>query len=211
MSRSLAPFLRSRLARPALLAAVLALPAVAAATDPNTLGLFYDQGATVNEVAIDANTQQALYLVLLDPVNDDYGGGSSRNVAYVGGFECGIQPAGSDILLSVDFPLAAVNVGSTANLIVGYATALPVGSGRAATLATLRVFSFGNNRDGYRLGPASPSSLYGAMAYVDAEDEADNLVAMLPTSGAFEQAVFWFGQWHVRESARWGEVKSLFR
>jgi hypothetical protein len=206
---------RVRPALPVLLAgwiaALLAAPRPVAASDPNQLGLFYDQSATVNEIAIDPNTQQALYLVLLNPVNDDYGGGSSRNVAYVGGFECGVLPAGSDILLSVDFPLAAINVGSSANLIVGYASALPVGSGHAATLATLHVFSFGNNRAGYRLSPASPPSLSGSMAYLDAEDQTDNLVAMMPASGTFEQPVFWFGDWHVRESARWGEVKSLFR
>lgn len=181
------------------------------ASDPNLLGLFYDQDATVNEVVIDANTQQTLYLVLLDPVNDEYDGGGSRNVAYVGGFECGVAPSGGDILLSVDFPLSAVNVGSSANLIVGYASALPVGGARAATLATLHVFSFGNNRAGYRLSPASPASLSGTMAYVDAEEAAENLVAMAPVSGAFERPVFWFGDWHTSESAGWGEIKSLFR
>ena len=58
---------------------------------------------------------------------------------------------------------------------------------------------------------ASPSSLGGTMAYVDAEDQDDNLVGMMPVSGGFDRPVFWFGNWHVKEQAKWGEVKSLFR
>ena len=44
----------------ACVVAAVALPLTAAASDPNQLGLFYDQAATVNEIAIDPNTQQAL-------------------------------------------------------------------------------------------------------------------------------------------------------
>lgn len=190
---------------------VLLAPVVGHAYDPNLLGIYYDAAATIDEITIDPNSQHALYLVLLNPVNDGFGGAGSRDVGFVGGFECGIETAGGDLLLSVEFPLPAVNVGSNDNLIVGYGSALPVGSNRAATLATLRVLSFGNNRDGYLLSPSSPQSLAGVMAYIDAEDTGDNLVGMLPVSGAFDQPVFWFGEWHARESAQWGEVKSLFR
>lgn len=199
------------LALTALLAAVFNLPTAAVAYDPNLLGLFYDTGATVNETPIDANTEHVLYLVLLNPVNDSYGGGGARDVGFVKGFECGIELPPGDFLLGVDFPVPAINVGSTDNLIVGFGGAVPVGRGRAAMLASLRVLSFGNNRTGYRLSPASPASLAGVMAYLDAEDTADNLVGMMPVSGGFESAVFWFGNWHTKEQAQWGEVKSLFR
>lgn len=192
-------------------AALLLLPSAGRAYDPNKLGLYYDTEGTVDEIAIDPSSQHVLYLVLLNPVNDGYGGGGSRNVGYVGGFECGIDPPSGDFLLSVEFPMPAINVGSTDNLIVGYATAVPVRSAGSATLASLRILSFGNNREGYRLSPASPASLAGTMAYVDAEDQDDNLVGMMPVSGGFDRAVFWFGDWHIKEQAMWGEVKSLFR
>jgi hypothetical protein len=199
------------LARAALLAAVLILPAAAAAHDPNLLGLFYDAGATVDELPIDPYTQHDLYLVLLNPVNDGFGNGGLRDVKFVSGFECGIVPPSGDYLLGVDFPLPAINVGSADNLLVGFGNALPVGRSRAATLATVHVLSIGNNRAGYRLSLASPPSLAGSMAYLDAEDTVDKLVGMMPVSGAFDRPVFWFGNWHVKEQALWGEVKSLFR
>lgn len=194
-----------------LLLAALLLPSRAAATsDPNALGLFYDASGTIDQVSIDANTMQVLYLVLLNPVNDDFDG-TTRDVAFVSGFECGLVPPSGDFLLGVDFPAAAVNVGSTSNLIVGYGAAVPVGSGRAATLASVRVLTFGNNRQGYRLALASPPSLAGSLAYVDAEDPVANLVGMMPVSGSFDRAVFCFGDWKLREQAPWGEIKSLFR
>ncbi len=192
-----------------LLPALLSTAAIAS-SEPNQLGLFYDAAGTVDQVSIGANTMQVLYLVLLNPVNDDYQGGT-RDVGYVGGFECGLVPPTGDLVLGVDFPAVAVNVGSTSNLIVGYGAAVPVGSGRAATLASVRVLSYGNNRDGYRLALASPPSLAGSLAYVDAEEPGANLVAMMPVSGAFDRAVFAFGDWKLREQAPWGEIKILFR
>lgn len=202
----------SRLLLPGLLLAAAAFaPATGRAYDPNLLGLFHDTDATVDQVETSPNAQHALYLVLLNPVNDGYGGAGTRDVGYVSGFECGIEPPTGDFLLSVEFPVAAVNVGSTDNLVVGFASAVPVGSGRTATLATLRVLTLGNNRAGYLLSPAAPQSLAGTMAYVDAEDTDDNLVAMMPVSGSFDRAVFWFGNWNIRQTAPWGAVKSLFR
>ncbi|MBK9776893.1 MAG: hypothetical protein IPP62_11095 [bacterium] len=198
-------------AMPMLFLLTCLLPAAGRADDSNLLGLFYDTGGTVDQVAIDPYTQHALYLVLLNPVNDGFGGSGTRDVGSVAGFECGIVPPSGDMLLSVEFPALAINVGSTNNLIVGFASAVPVSSSRAATLATVRVMSFGNNRAGYLLSTATPQSIPGVMAYVDAEDTGDDLVGMMPVSGAFNRPVFWFGDWNVRENARWGEVKSLFR
>ena len=151
-----------------------------------------------------------------EPVVDLFGGSlKGKRVLDLGcnaGFwSLNAAEAGADFVLGVDFPLTAVNVGSTSNLIVGFAGAVPVGSSRAATLATVRVLSFGDNRDGYLLATASPPSIPGMMAYVDAEDTGDDLVGMLPASGDFGRPVFWFGNWHVRESAQWGAVKSLYR
>lgn len=202
--------MRSALAFSLLLAALLRTSSSAATADPNSVGLFYDTAATIEEVSIEPSTMHVLYLVLLNPVNDDFEGGT-RDVGLVSGFECGLQPPSGDFVLGVDFPQPAVNVGSTSNLIVGYATAVPVDGSRTATLASVRVLSFGNNREGYRLALASPPSLPGTLAYVDGEESGDNLVAMMPVSGSFDRAVFCFGDWKLREQAQWGEVKSLFR
>lgn len=149
-------------AMPMLFLLTSLLPAAGRADDSNLLGLFYDTGGTVDQVAIDPYTQHALYLVLLNPVNDGFGGSGTRDVGSVAGFECGIVPPSGDMLLSVEFPALAINVGSTNNLIVGFASAVPVSSSRAATLATVRVMSFGNNRAGYLLSTATPQSIPGS-------------------------------------------------
>ncbi len=199
---------------PAGLAAAALLVAGAAATaqDANLLGLYYDSSATVDEIEISPNTQHVLYLVLHNPVNESFDGGGRRDVALVSGFECGLLPPSGDYLLGVEFPQLALNMGSTDNIIAGFADGVPVAGGsRTALLASLSVLSSGNNPTGWRLSPATPASLPGGVGYGDAEDPEDNLVDMLPVGGRFDQAVFWFGDWHVEEARQWGEVKALFR
>jgi len=201
-----------------LLAAILALAPLLGATGAagltgsNQLGIFYDTAAAVDEIEISPNTQHVLYLVLFDPVNESYDGGTTRDVSLVSGFECGIVPPSGDFVLGVQFPQLAVNLGSAQNIIAGFASEVPVtGASRTAVLAFLSVMSSGNNATGWFLQPASPASLAGTMAYVDAEDPDDNLVNMMPVGGRFDQPVFWFGDWHVEEARQWGDVKVLFR
>ena len=191
------------------LSVLLAVSAVAGGAasvlDENRLGLFYDQAATIDEIDIPANSQQNLYLVLINPVAD------SGAVQNVGGFECSIVPATGDFLLGVSFPLDALNLGSVDNIVVGYAGPLPVTSADATVLATVSVLTMGNNPEGYYLLPSAAPSIPNSMAFLEM-DSAEHLpVAAVPVSGSYDRPVFTFGDYTIEENKRWGEVKSLYR
>jgi len=178
----------------------------ASALRENLFGLYYDQAATIDEIEISPNSQQVLYLVVINPVSA-YGG-----VQLIGGFECSILPASGDFLLGVTYPLNAINInGAADNLMVGYAEGLPVASGNGTTLATLTVLTGGNNPEGYLLQPASPASYPNTMGYLDMGSSETLHVYANPTSGSFDQPVFTFGDYTVDENRKWGDVKSLYR
>ncbi len=191
----------------AALLGVTALPAdPASALSDNLFGLYYDQAATIDEIEITPNSQQVLYLVVINPVSDNGG------VQMIGGFECSILPAAGDVLMGVAFPLLAVNVnGSYENLMVGYGQGLPVTSSNGTTLATLTVLTMGNNPEGYLLQPASPSSHPNKMAYLDLSSTEGLIVDASPISGSHDLPVFTFGDYTVEEDRIWGDVKSLYR
>lgn len=193
------------LALGALLAAVALAASPTMAIDDNRFGLFYDRAATIDEIDITANTQQILYLVLINPVSD-FG-----NVQLVGGFECAVVPASGDILMGVEFPLDAFNLTGTAeDLVVGYAQGLPVESS-GTTLATLSVLTMGNNPEGYYLQPAPSGTNPNSLAYLDLGSPEATIVAAEPISGSFDRPVFTFGDYSVEEGKMWGEVKSIYR
>jgi hypothetical protein len=193
------------LALGALLAAAVLAANVALAIDDNSFGLFYDRAATIDEIDITANTQQFLYLVLINPVSD-FG-----NVQLVGGFECAIVPASGDILMGVEFPLDAFNItGSAEDLVVGYAQGLQVESS-GTTLATLSVLTMGNNPEGYYLQPAPSGQSSNSLAYLDLGGPEPIIVAAEPISGSFDRPVFTFGDYSVEEDKMWGDVKSIYR
>jgi hypothetical protein len=183
------------------------LPAGAAASlDENRFGLYYDQAATIDEIDIAANSQQVLYLVLINPVN---GGG---NVTHVGGFECAVRPASGDFLLGVTFPLDALNInGTPEDMVVAYNQGLPVTAGGGTTLATLSVLTLGNNPEGYYLEPATGASIPNSLVYLDMGGSRPQIVDALPVSGSFDLPVFTFGDYSVDEEKNWGGVKSLYR
>jgi len=199
--------MRKFLALAALIAAVVLVTGTACALDENRFGLYYDRAATIDEIDIATNSQQVLYLVLINPVSD-FGA-----VQVVGGFECSIVPAAGDFLLGVTFPLDAINVnGSVDNLIVGYAHhGLSVEPGGGTTLATLSILALGNNPEGYFLRPASPASSPNTMGYLDLGNSETLHVFALPVSGSFDRPVFTFGDYTVDEDKKWGDVKSLYR
>jgi len=193
------------------LATVLMLTALPALASDNILGLYYDTEATVNEVSVAPMTTHSLYLVLLNPVNEDFAGGGIRDVAYVLGFECAVELPPGDMMLGVSFPAPALNVGTAGNIVAAYGLPIPVTGQRAAHLATLNVLAGGNNSLGYHLAPAVPASHANTMAYLDRDDPDDNIVDMVPVSGSFAQPVFVFGSRPADENLDWGAVKSLFR
>lgn len=192
------------LALEALLISAVLLAGPASALDDNRFGLFYDQAATIDEIDVAANSQQVLYLVLINPVSD-FG-----NVRMVGGFECGIVPASGDYLLDVSFPLQAMNIGTPEDMMVGFQQGLQVESS-GTTLATLSVLTLGNNPEGYYLQPASIPSIPNSLVYLDFGGSEPLLVDALPVSGSFDRPVFTFGDYSVEEDKNWGGVKSLYR
>jgi len=181
------------------------------AADENTLGIFYDASASIDEISVNPGSQHTVYLVLLEPVNDSFDGGGLRTVDFVGGFECGILPPAGDYVLAVDFPLPTINIGDASTIQAGYASGLPVSSDGYVTLASLTVLTQGDNPAGYHLSPVGTASVPGYMAYLDFEDPDDGIVTMLPVGGTFTNSVFRFGNWRVDEDATWDEVKSLYR
>jgi hypothetical protein len=208
--------MKTKIAQPALFLftlSILWLVAVGSgiAQQENLLGLFYDQDASIDEIEISGTGTHSLYLVLMQPVNNDYDGGAIQTVSLVGGFECLVTPASGDVLLSAAYPLSALNVGDITNQVVGFGSGLPVDSSQMVTLATFQVFTMGNNREGYTLSPTSPSSLPNSMAYLDFQDPDDNLVDMAPTSGSYDRPVFTFGDFTIDEEQTWGTVKSLYK
>jgi len=46
----------------------------------NALGLYYDDGASVAEIESSPNSTHSLYLILLNPVNENFDGGGIRDV-----------------------------------------------------------------------------------------------------------------------------------
>lgn len=190
-----------------VLISVLAVAGGAQAVlDENRLGLYYDQAASIDEIDIAANSQQYLYLVLINPVSD------LGAVQSVGGFECSIVPATGDYLLGVSFPVQAINVGgSLENIVVGYASALPVASADGTVLATVTVLTMGNNPEGYFLQPPDAPALPNKMAYIDMGIPEQLIVEAVPVSGSHDRPVFTFGDYTVEENRQWGDVKSLYR
>ncbi len=198
--------MKTFLALVALLAVAVLTAGPAVALDDNRFGLYYDQAATIDEIDIAANSQQVLYLVLMNPVSD-FG-----DVQLVGGFECAIVPATGDFLLGVTFPLDALNLNdSIDNLVVAYVQGLPVGSDSGTTLATVSVLTLGNNPEGYHLQPPSPASHPDKISYLDLGGSQALIVDALPVSGSHDRPVFTFGDYTVDENRKWGDVKSLYR
>jgi hypothetical protein len=194
-----------------ILLLIICLIAVSALAENNVLGLFYDTSASIDEIDVSPNSLHSLYLVLINPVNEEFGGGGTRDVDYVWGFECAIEAPSGDILMDVTFPAQAINLGDTESIIAGFATAVRVSSQQAVTLATFSVLTMGNSPEGYRLVPTSPSSHANTMAYVDYDDPDDAIVDMSPISGSHDKPVFTFGDYTIELNAKWGAVKSLYR
>jgi len=197
--------MKTFLALVALLSATALVTGTSSALDDNLFGLFYDRAATINDPDVTDNSQQVIYLVLINPVSD-FG-----NVQLVGGFECLIVPATGDFLMGVAFPIDAINVGSNDDLAVGFAQGLQVDASGGTTLATFSVMTMGNNPEGYFLKPPSSPSHPNAMAYLDQSGPEEFIVDAMPVSGSYDRPVFTFGDYTVEEGKMWGDVKSLYR
>lgn len=177
---------------------------------PSHLGL-YTEAMEVN-AALPQFQQMVVNLVITTP----YNGEESRDVAWVGGYECGIVLNGSGLLTTVTWPTAtALNVGTADNQIVAFGpNPIQVVDG-AAVLAN---FNFLNTGDGpltITLIPAEPTSVPGMMAFLDDEGTVNGgLLPLMTSAGDFANPVFGFNadpQIVATDASSFDNIKAMYR
>ncbi len=136
----------------------------------NQLGIFFDEGLSVNETNLPAFVPTDAYLALFN-ASDPSG---------VSGWECTINVHGEALILGTSLEGQALNIAAPPSFIVGLASPLPPGT--AVTLARMTFLLV----DPYtvvlfELGPVDPPSLPGQMAWVSGGSPA--LIPMYPLGG----------------------------
>lgn len=204
-----------------------------AAGDSNRMGL----ASHVDEDYIDrclyGPGQQiyTAYLFIYDAVNPDFGTGESRVVENIHGFECRLWTEGEATILGWHFLVNAIDAGTNGNTVVGFAEPVPV-TGIATIIATVDIFA-GNpaqNSDDLaekmksspmpcdyptaiiNMAPTRPtSSIEGFMAYLDADDPDDPLVAAYQFDPQSDMTLQVQTYPVDTEDRAWGGVKALYR
>jgi len=211
---------------------MIAAPVVAQ-WDPNTFMLNADTAwPSYYCLSSTSPVDNILYLVVENPINPDFESSGSRPVQQINGFECALVDWGNFRVVSVQYPVPSINIGSTSNQVVGYSVPIPVISGGPTILATItfailpptksqlnkRVDAVAGSplpcetaTDGVFFAPTERPSIVGSMAYLDAEDTDDPLIAATTWNG-FDQPAFLVEPWTVAtENQSWGSIKSLYR
>jgi len=202
----------------ALAALSLLAPSVGfAQTAHNQVGIYTDEvGFTSNEDGVAPNDRPNAYLVLTNPVNTTFEDGVDTEVPItaVDGFECAvIFPAASGtIVLSEQFAIGAINVGTAPEYIVGFGTSQPVVD-NALVLITWSFFSDGEAFELF-LGSTATARFPGNMSIVDPADGiGDPGEIVYPANGDFALSAYAINSDTVVpvENQSWGDVKALFR
>ena len=168
------------------------------------------------------------HLYVRNPVNPAYDGGTERAVAWINGFECRVWIEGDAQVLEWHFPVDAIDAGTGGNTMVGFAEPVPV-TGDLAFLATVEIF-LGSAAQRLSLDKNSPlpcdeatalvhmapvnpyPSIPGELAYLDADDPDDPLVAATAEWVVPEDIVMLLEATPVYVSEKpWGDVKALYR
>ena len=159
-------------------------------------------------------------LVLYSPYNHDSSGNSY--VEHISGFECRFLKEGDVHIMGLQYPVAALNLGTTYNLIVGYDEPVLV-TGPATVLATINFVLVGGTTAkaspmctsptaSFLLSPTERPSLEGFMAYVDADDEdGDPLVAAVTYPNENYQDYQVMMRVVGTDVESWGGIKALYR
>lgn len=168
------------------------------------------------------------HVYIQNPVNPGFDGGGSQPVNWINGFECRFVAEGDVTLLGLHFPVDAIDAGTNGNTVVGFAEPVPVVGG-TALLATLEMFLHTPGSepadlkrsplpcDGatgfvYMLPTRPTSSIEGVMAYLDADDPDDPLVAAYNAWGFPEGLALLLEVVPVAtEQQTWGTIKTLYR
>jgi hypothetical protein len=211
-----------------LLTGAILLWATAAFAQPtNVMGLSSDNGFADYCVFGPGNQIYTVWVYIQDPVNPDFQGGE-QPVSWINGFECRVWIEGAAILLGWHFPVDAIDAGLNGNTVVGFAEPVPVVDGRAI-VASLDIFL--EYPGAVQLEPqASPlpcdgatayvlmaptrptSSIDGSMAYLDADDPDNPLVAaQLADFWTEDIALLMEAQPVDVDRQAWGGIKALYR
>ena len=204
----------------ALAALSLLAPSVGFAQDAaNQVGIYTETtGFTSNINDIAVGGQFNAYLVLTNPINEDFNGGTGTSVPVTGidGFEVAVMmPEGLTFLaLQTLLPPDALNVGTAPDFIVGLGNSFPVVD-TAAVLVTWLFASIDGGEYQLFLGATSTARFPGFMSIVDAgDDDSDPGQIVYPANNNFDDPAFAVNSANVVvpvENESWGDVKALFR
>lgn len=215
----------------ALLSATLLVPGMSLAQLDNIIGITNSDYYLDNCLVGPEGQVYTVHLILVNPVNLDFGAGEVRAVENVGGFECKLTATGSASILAKRFPVPSIDVGQAGSLIVGFSEPVPVNAEGYAFLAEvdvllapdgdpLQAFSLVkaspvpcDSSTGFLyLNPAYPPSITGSLAYLDADDPDDQLVAATWMSPWDDYPSFMLEPSIVATDARtWDSVKAIYR
>lgn len=210
-----------------LAGAILLWGATAVAQPANLIGLSPESDWSDYCVFGPGNQVYTVYVYILNPVNHDFQGGE-RPVSWINGFECRVWVEGAAILLGWQFPVDAIDAGLDGNTVVGFAEPVPVVEGRAI-VATLDFFL--EYPGAVSIEPtASPlpcdgatayvhmaairptPSIEGKMAFLDADDPDDPLVAAeLELAIPEDIALLMEARPVDVDQQAWGGIKALYR
>lgn len=222
--------------RTLLIAVLLGALAFNAAADTNYMGFSSFPPDYWLSPCVEGPGQQVynVYLFIYNPVNYDFGtGGESRVVQNINGFECRVWAEGDATILGWHFLVNAIDAGTEGNTVVGFAEPVPV-TGIATIIATLDIFAANPSGKSAEMtgdlksspqpceeptalvymAPTRPTqSIEGTMAYLDADDPDDPLVAayVYPVYYGTDLAMAIQTYPVDTEDQTWGAVKALYR
>lgn len=166
--------MKRRIAPWPLVVACLAVNPVAAQTDPgvNGIGIYFDEGATVNCLYAAPGEQVTAYLVVT---------GLESSANGVVGFECHVQCETSELLGAVEYSLPAtgVNVEAPPSFAVGFLEPLPYAS--AITLLRM-TFVCAGGPVLLGVGSREPCSLGYLCINVASPNDPGNPINLTPSS-----------------------------
>lgn len=182
------------------------------------LGIYSDQVGTPTAANYVATPNMAFYayLVLTDPVNDNFNGatGTARPITQIDGYECKVvMPEGHGFFnLGITYPGDALNLATPPDYVVGFASSVPVVGG-AVVLCSWNLMVTDSEQYDITMNLTRFPSLAGAMSVLDAEDTDDPLVPVYVSTNDFAVPVFSInGDAAIAvDNASWGDVKALFR
>ncbi|MCB1185095.1 hypothetical protein KDM41_16845 [bacterium] len=180
------------------------------------------------------NSVQTLDLYICNPVNPEFGDTGPRPVQNIGGFELKLLPEPGVTILSVTYPVNAVNVGLGNDLVVGFAESVPVADG-GAVVATIEVLVGAFPPEdlhpyppggpcylqvpfttGVSVGVTDRPAIPGRLAYVDNDDPTNPIVGMpldqvLTEPFLLQGFVVTEDEPVATSDVEWGGIKALYR